>query len=363
MNLNRSLAVLVCAVAFMAGAAPGYAADAWRVVQMVGAVKVGGTGVTPVAVTNDQTLPGGAWLETAPGARAILVRGTETMAVSPGSRVQLPFEKINGNTQVLQSLGSVLYQIGKEKAPHFQVETPYLAAVVKGTTFTVTVKDGEASVDVTEGLVQVATPDLSDTQYVGAGFTATIREDEKNITVDRTAAGLSPAKADEPKSVTPPVVIAHAIGDVVIDVKEVSGGLAGGTLEPRAANAPAAVLTTALNAVNAIGAAEGNANGNNGNGLGLGVNTDLGNGNNGNGNGNGVDLGVDVDLGNGNNGNGNGNGSGPGVTVDLGNGNGLGVGLGNGNNGNGNGLGLELGNGNGNGLGLGKRNTGNGNGS
>lgn len=351
MNLTRSLAVLVCAVAFIAGAAPGYAADAWRVVQMVGSVKVGGAGVTPVAVTNDQTLPGGAWLETAPGARAILMRGTETMAVAPGSRVQLPLEKINGNTQVLQSLGSVFYQVGKEKAPHFQVETPYLAAVVKGTAFTVIVKDGEASVDVTEGLVQVATPDLSDTQYVGAGFSATVREDEKNITVDRTAAGLSPAKADEPKSAAPPVVIAHQIGDVVVDVNEVSGGLAGAVADPM--KGTGGVVASALNG---NGDVNGNSNGNNGGGLALGVDADLGNGN-----------ALGADLGTGNNGNGNGNGLG--VDVDLGNGVGLDLGNGNsnGNNGNGNGpgLGLDLGNGNGNGLGLGlgKLNNGNGNGS
>ncbi len=309
MNLNRSLAVLACTVAFMACAAPGYAADAWRVVQMVGTVKVGGTGVTPVAVTNDQTLPGGAWLETAPGARAILVRGTETMAVAPGSRVQLPLEKINGNTQVLQSLGSVLYQIGKEKKPHFQVETPYLAAVVKGTTFTVTVKDGQASVDVTEGLVQVATPDLSDTQYVGAGFTATIRENEKNITVDRSTVALTPAKLDEPKSSSHTIAIKQVIGDVTIDVNAVSEGLADTPDVPAKANHTDGATIAALNS---------NSAGNNGNGGGDGSN---GNGNGGGSNGNGLGNGG----GDGNDGNGNGRGN---------NGNGLGNGGGDGSNGN-----------------------------
>jgi hypothetical protein len=75
MYWNRTFAVLVCALVFMACATQGAAAEAWRVVQTVGTVKIGGEGLTPVALASDRTLPGGAWVETAPNARAILLRG------------------------------------------------------------------------------------------------------------------------------------------------------------------------------------------------------------------------------------------------------------------------------------------------
>ncbi|MEK7722402.1 MAG: FecR domain-containing protein, partial [Elusimicrobiota bacterium] len=121
----------------------------------------------------------------------------ETIAVGPNSRVMLPALPVNGNTQVLQTVGTALYQIGKQKAPHFQVDTPYLAAVVKGTTFTVSVSEGVASVDVSEGLVEVATPDGAHSAYVRPGFTGYVQRSQRDTvvvvpTTDGSTPGLSP---------------------------------------------------------------------------------------------------------------------------------------------------------------------------
>ena len=80
-------------------------------------------------------------------------------------------------------MGSALYRIGKQQKPHFQVDTPYLAAVVKGTTFTVTVDGNDATVSVSEGLVEVSTPDRSDVEFVRPGFTATVSQDHRGEVV------------------------------------------------------------------------------------------------------------------------------------------------------------------------------------
>lgn len=227
--------IFAAAVAFAAAFPTNAQADeGWRVVDTAGVVRVGGPGFMPVALSREQQLPADAWIQTASG-RAVLVRGHETVIVEPNSRVQLPGTAVNGNTQVLQTIGSAIYKIGKQKKPHFQVDTPYMAAVVKGTAFTVTVSEDEASVAVTEGLVEVSTPDQSDVEFVRPGFTALVsRDNGRDIVVDRTR-GEDRRGPEVPKGdggSTQAVLIPKAIGDVKVDVMEVSSGLVTNDLVP-----------------------------------------------------------------------------------------------------------------------------------
>src|SRR3546814_1605096 len=60
---------------------------------------------------------------------------------------------------IVESAGNIVFSIKKKLTPHFGVQTPYLAAVVKGTTFSVTVDGTGASVQVVEGAVEVSTLD------------------------------------------------------------------------------------------------------------------------------------------------------------------------------------------------------------
>ena len=85
------------------------------------------------------------------------MRGEETILIAPNSVVGLPAEKKEGlSTTIVQQAGSILLEVEKRNVKHFEVETPYLAAVVKGTQFRVTVNAGSTSVDVIRGQVQVA---------------------------------------------------------------------------------------------------------------------------------------------------------------------------------------------------------------
>ncbi|MFM9863930.1 MAG: FecR domain-containing protein [Micropepsaceae bacterium] len=227
--------ILAAAVAIAAAFPTNAQADeGWRVIDTAGVVRVGGPGFMPVALSREQQLPADAWIETASG-RAVLVRGHETVIVEPNSRVQLPGLAVNGNTQVLQTIGSAIYKIGKQKKPHFQVDTPYMAAVVKGTAFTVTVSEDEASVAVTEGLVEVSTPDQLDVEFVRPGFTALVsRENGSDIVIDQTR-GEDRRGPEVPKTdggSTQAILIPKAFGDVEVDVKEVSSGLVTNDLAP-----------------------------------------------------------------------------------------------------------------------------------
>jgi hypothetical protein len=84
------------------------------------------------------------------------VRNGESIVIAPNSRMGLPSTNDSGfATLILQQFGTLLLKVEKQQQQHFEVKTPYLAAVVKGTTFSVNVDAAGANVHVIEGLVQV----------------------------------------------------------------------------------------------------------------------------------------------------------------------------------------------------------------
>lgn len=138
-------------------------------VQAVGEVSVAAPGAQPAAVKPSTPLPDGATVRTGPSGRAVLLRGRETIVMSPSSAITLPAGATRDFTKVRQQSGTLLFKIGKKPEAHFEVDTPYLAAVVKGTTFTVKVASAGASVHVLEGAVEVATADRKSSFLTRAG--------------------------------------------------------------------------------------------------------------------------------------------------------------------------------------------------
>jgi hypothetical protein len=134
-------------------------APGWTLSETSGQVSVVSTGLVKAA-TRGGALITGDIVNTGRNGRAVLVRGEEYLVVAPNSRLRVADPaKSGGLTQIVESFGNVIYKIKKMTMPHFAVETPFLAAVVKGTTFSVTVTDKGASVQVIEGRVEVATRD------------------------------------------------------------------------------------------------------------------------------------------------------------------------------------------------------------
>ncbi len=129
----------------------------WTIAELSGRVEILRSGAQPIALTGGDSLRPGDVIATGPDSRAVLVRGSESIVVAPGSRMGLPATNDSGfGTLILQQLGTLLFKVDKQPQQHFEVKTPYLAAVVKGTTFTVSVDAREAAVHVVEGAVQVA---------------------------------------------------------------------------------------------------------------------------------------------------------------------------------------------------------------
>src|SRR5260221_1383424 len=150
---------LLAAVFVLASASSALAADdgAWTVSKSSGEVWLSSSGAQPASLTPEETLKPGDTVRTGRTGRVLLQRGAETMLISPNSVVGLPTEKKDGlATTILQQAGSILLEAEKRNVKHFEVETPYLAAVVRGTQFRITVNAASTTVDVTRGQVAVS---------------------------------------------------------------------------------------------------------------------------------------------------------------------------------------------------------------
>lgn len=238
--LARLLAVLLL---FLPAAAQ--AAERWTVVRVTRDVSFSRDKAAWEPVRTGMTLPNGAWITTGPRARLQLSRGTERVSFQPDTTASIRTSGVfTRKTTVEQTEGELTLEIEKRSRPHTYVETPYLAAVVKGTVFTVTVNNRRADVSVERGLVQVTARSTGQSSDVGPGQSAS---------VDPQGA-MSVAGPNGAPSIDTPA-------------------------SPAAASTPAAVSSPT--APGAPGAAAGNGNGASGN---------QGNGN-GKGNGNGGDSG------------------------------------------------------------------------
>ncbi len=130
-------------------------------------------------------------LKTGADGWALLVRGKSDITVMSNSHMSVPKQPQHPlATRILQSLGTLLLRVEKRPGQRFEVETPYLIAGVKGTTFSVNVENKGATASVEEGTVGVSTNDSD------GGV-------EVDVTVGRTASVSSAPGADVEVGPTP----------------------------------------------------------------------------------------------------------------------------------------------------------------
>src|SRR6185295_8830972 len=149
---------LVAAISLVTATA-ALAADGgtWSVSKSSGDVWMGSGDVQQASLKSDDVLKPGDTIRTGRNGRVLLMRGEESIMIAPNSVVGLPAETKEGlSTTIIQKAGSILLEVEKKNVKHFEVETPYLAAVVKGTQFSVTVNAASTSVDVRRGQVEVS---------------------------------------------------------------------------------------------------------------------------------------------------------------------------------------------------------------
>jgi hypothetical protein len=280
----------------------------------------------------------GAAVRTGPDGRMALTRGAETIELDRGTEIVLR-EGSGRMTSIVQTSGVLTADVEKRNVQHFSVQTPFAAAVVKGTKFRVAVGRSSAQVVVERGTVQV-------------------QDTLNDLVVDIVRGQQAEVGNSQPLEVSGP----GAVAVFTFQGQRVVNGTVDVPADDRGAPMDQISNNPSGNGSNNhVGSGHGNNTGNGHSGGGNGnenSNDDSGNdGGNGNSdpeNGNG----------NGNPGSGNGNGGGNGNSG-SGSGNGNGNGGGNGNSGSGTGNGGGNGNsgsGNGNGGGNGNSGDSNGNG-
>src|SRR3954454_15920210 len=145
-KLKFLLAMMLSATLTFSIATPlAYAQDAgWRVAKSSGDVSITTAGGQHASLGSDTVVAPGGTVRTGRNGRVLLLRGAERILVSPNTEIGIPLEKKGGDlaTTIMQRTGTILLDVEKRNVQHFEVETPYLATVVKGTQFRVSVEKG-----------------------------------------------------------------------------------------------------------------------------------------------------------------------------------------------------------------------------
>lgn len=172
---RRALMALAALLAICFAPMAGQAQErTWKVTKWSGAV-TWTTAAGQTSTTLDGAMVGpGDRLTTGANGRVMMARGSDALVMSENSTLQIPLSEIAGSTPtVVQSRGRISYDVEPRPVQHFIVETPHLAAVVKGTQFIVTAEPTSSTVRVTRGLVEVADFRSGDVAPIGVNQEAT----------------------------------------------------------------------------------------------------------------------------------------------------------------------------------------------
>jgi|GEM_PF-4195280 len=259
MRLPRlaSLVLWLLALSGVAGARAAVDPQAWRVVQSIGDVSITAPQATISKPKPGTVLPAQSVIITGSNGRAILSRQGQQIVVQPNSRLELAPD--TGGRTVLRQLGGVAsFKVDRRKVPHFQVETPFLAAIVKGTRFEVRVLKDSAEVDVSEGKVEVRSIVSRAATLVTPGALARISDEapdtirlqersgkSRDVTVDEGSLDTGDLRAPDLGSKAPDFkVTVEVLGGVGVGAgtsrdQEMQDGDTGLTASGRARNAAA----------------------------------------------------------------------------------------------------------------------------
>ncbi len=137
-------------------------------------------------------------IRTGPAAEVLLKRGEDRVHLMGQSYLELPaVAEDDTMTRLVQWLGQALFEVAHRPDPHFEVDTPYLTAIVKGTAFSVEVTRAGSAVAVTEGIVAVGTPGAA-AAAVAAGMTARAYAGLPGLTLEDSAGAAATLEAPAP---------------------------------------------------------------------------------------------------------------------------------------------------------------------
>jgi hypothetical protein len=155
----RLFLTIACAMAIFASAgamsSSGAQETSWKVTSVQGVVRVSQRGQASSTAYLNEILANGATLTTGADSRATVENGSQNIVVASHSRMTIAPDSSSAMTRIIEDFGYLLFKVDHRAEPHFRVETPLLAAIVKGTTFSVSTDPREDMVHVVQGLVEI----------------------------------------------------------------------------------------------------------------------------------------------------------------------------------------------------------------
>lgn len=205
----------------------------WRVSGLTGeaSARLGSAPYEALAIGD--IVPVGSEIQTERGSVVFLSRRGDRVVIQPASHLRIAEPKAGGLlTQFIQSFGNVFYDVEPRSSRSFGVQGPYMAAVVKGTRFLVTVNRKANSVRVDEGRVLVAAVDGTSSAMVGPGNVATVERggnggvqvSSSTITIPIAAVPVFAQPTMAPEQGAPG---ADAAADTATETTGTSGGVVG----------------------------------------------------------------------------------------------------------------------------------------
>ncbi|WP_082537244.1 FecR family protein, partial [Aureimonas sp. Leaf460] len=230
----------------------------WVVDRVSGAAFV----ITParerIEIKRQMSIAEGLTITTTANGRVRLVSDNNVMTLLPNSAAAVtPKSFFSSKTEVLQRTGSIEFDIEKRSQPHFTVQTPYMAAVVKGTKFTVSVASKTTKIGVDRGLVQVSDLRTGQSAAVGAG---------QNASVSAAKGGLRTGGVNAP-AVSPGKPAAASVAPMGVSLSDFRSTVASDQASPSKATEATngATKASGISAGKASSEGNGKAGGGNGN--------------------------------------------------------------------------------------------------
>jgi FecR protein len=194
----------------------------WSVATVEGSAQVKDSAGAWQALAAGEQIGIGYPIRTGHDGRVMLTRGDEHVTIGTDSSFEMQPASDGMLTHIFQKVGTLMFKVHKRPNKHFEVQTPYLVAAVKGTTFTVSVDAAGGAVHVVEGLVEVGGFGGGDKVLVRPGKTASV--DAKGG--GKVQIGVTPHKPNSmggKQSKAP--AIDHEMGAGPLNIEQSSNGL------------------------------------------------------------------------------------------------------------------------------------------
>lgn len=163
----------IVGIALILSVLPTHAAD-WQATRVAGVVEQS-VDDHWLPLRRDDIVPDGRPVRTLADGQVDLRRDKDLLSLGPATQIAITESTAEPFTTVSQAYGTVEAEVTVQPFEHFEVKTPLLAAVVKGTHFIVQSTGATASVRVTRGAVGVEALETGKTTLVSTDETASIR--------------------------------------------------------------------------------------------------------------------------------------------------------------------------------------------